>query len=156
MVSRDTHNFQIIEYQQEYADRIIKVIDTVLKDIGTIPKSDELIDDEDLQHIGKIYTGRGRFWIALFNNKIIGTVAIREIDHNTAKLNRMFVLTDYHGTGIGQELLAKAVTFARSQNYKKIVLNTHKTMHRAHKFYENNGFQRVGEDNDKYHYTLSI
>jgi GNAT superfamily N-acetyltransferase len=49
-------------------------------------------------------------------------VAIRDMGGNVAKLNRMFVLVDYHGTGIGQILLDQALDFASEKKFSKIIL----------------------------------
>lgn len=87
---------------------------------------------------------------------MVGTAAIKEIDITTAKLKRMFVLTKYHGLGVGQALLDHAIKFARSNGYKEIVLNTHFVMKRAHRFYEKNGFIKTCEDEVKYSYKFII
>jgi N-acetylglutamate synthase-like GNAT family acetyltransferase len=149
-------NCEIVEFNEGHRDQVIKVIDTVLKNLEVIPASDELIDDEDLYKIPEVYKGRGRFWVALEQGRVIGTVAIREIDSNVAKLNRMFVLMEYHGTGAGQTLLNKALDFARQQGYKEVILNTHLLMKRAHHFYEKNGFVKIREDDEEYHYKLIL
>ncbi len=137
---------QIVEYEPQHMRQIIDVVGKVLRDQKVIPDSDEPVDDDDLYRIPEIYTRRSRFWVCLKSGTVIGTVAIREMNTTTARLNRMFVLTEYHGQGIGQLLLDHAITFARSQNYKEVILNTHPFMKRAHRFYERNGFRRVSED----------
>lgn len=148
--------FQIFEFTKLYQEQVIRLITQVLKDQHVISKDVDAIDDEDLFHIVDIYTGRGRFWLAVEDDQVIGTVAIREIDKNTAKLHRMFVLTEYHGQGVGPALLLHAISFARQQGYKEIILNTHHLMHRAHRFYEKHGFTRIGETSDKFSYKLTL
>lgn len=149
-------DFQIIEFQPKYQSMVIDLIGKVLRDQKVIPDSTEPIDDEDLHQIPNVYSGKGRFWVAIHKEHVIGTVAIRDMGGNTAKLNRMFVDTQLHGTGIGQTLLDHALDFVRQQGFKEIVLNTHLLMKRAHHFYEKNGFQKVKEVSDKYHYQLSL
>lgn len=149
-------DYQIVEYTPQHMKQVIDVISRVLRDQQVIPDSDEPIDDEDLYRIPELYTGRSRFWICVSSGTIIGTVALREMSTTTATLSRMFVLTAYHGQGIGQLLFDHAIQFARSQSYKKIVLNTHLLMKRAHRFYERNGLKRVAEDSEKYHYELDL
>jgi GNAT superfamily N-acetyltransferase len=148
--------YKIVEFAPKYTNQVIKVIDKVLKEIGTLPESSDLIDDPDLRNIDQIYKDGGRFWVALVNNRVIGTVAIRDMGQSVVKLNRMFVLTEYHGTGLGQDLYNTAIQFAKRQGFKKIILNTHHTMKRAHSFYEKNGFIKVGEEEDKYHYEKHL
>jgi len=147
---------QIIEYTPHYQQQVIDVITCVLQDQHVIPESTEPIDDPDLYHIPTIYIGRSRLWVCVTNDTVIGTVAIREMSTALARLNRMFVLTDHHGQGIGQRLLDHALAFARSQHYQEIILHTHPLMHRAHRFYERNGFTRVAEESDTYHYQRNL
>ena len=68
----------------------------------------------------------------------------------------MFVATPYHGQAVGQRLLDHALEFARAEHYKQIILNTHPLMHRAHRFYERNGFRRVAEESEEYHYHQDL
>lgn len=148
--------FEIIEFTKAYQAQVIRLITQVLKDQQVISDDVDAIDDEDLFHIADIYTGRGRFWVAVENDQVIGTVAIREIDNDTAKLHRMFVLTQYHGKGVGPALLQHAIDFARQQGYTEIILNTHHLMHRAHRFYEKHGFTKTGDTSDKFSYKLIL
>jgi GNAT superfamily N-acetyltransferase len=148
--------FEIIEFTKPYQEQVVMLITQVLKDQHVISKGVDIVDDEDLFHIADIYTGRGRFWLAVANDKVIGTVAIREIDKDTAKLNRMFVLTEYHGKGVGPALLQRAIAFAKQQGFTEIILNTHHLMHRAHRFYEKHGFTKTGDTSDKFSYKLIL
>ncbi len=149
-------DFKIIEFKDIYKYQVINLITEVLKDQNVISKDSDLITDADLQKISEIYSGRGRFFIAISGNDLIGTAAIREIDITTAKLKRMFVVTKYHGLGVGQALLDHAIKFAKSNGYKEIILNTHLVMKRAHHFYEKNSFIKTCEDEVKYSYKLII
>jgi len=151
-----TSSFKIRVFGLKDTDQVIDVIDSVLRDIKVIPESSDRIDDEDLFQIPQIYCGRGKFWVATENGKVIGTVAIRDLGNNIAKLNRMFVLVNHHGSGVGQELLNTAIIFAKDQKFSEVILNTNVLMHRAHHFYEKNGFVKYAENTDEYHYRLVL
>lgn len=145
------NDIDIQEYSDIYKNQVVDVIGRTLSDISVISKKDLPLDDEDLQKIPKIYSKKGRFWIAVKDGQVIGTVAIKDMGDKTAKLKRMFVLVDHHGTGVGQKLLDHAVDFARSQGFKKIILNTHALMNRAHRFYEKNDFVKKEKKGDKFY-----
>lgn len=87
---------------------------------------------------------------------MIGTVAIRDFGDDIAKLKRMFVDHDYHGKGVGQKLLDHALDFAKVQGFREVILNTHPLMKRAHRFYEKNGFVKVGDDTFPVHYRRML
>jgi RimJ/RimL family protein N-acetyltransferase len=143
---------KILNFKQKYKDQVIYLISNLLCDLGIISPSDIPIDDEDLQNIPAIYHSRSNFWVAIKGNNVIGTVGIKEINKNTAKLKRMFVNKEFHGSGLGQRLLDKAIKFAKDQKYQKIILNSHPQMKRSHRFYEKNGFKKTEEDIKKVHY----
>jgi GNAT superfamily N-acetyltransferase len=132
------------------------VIGNTLADIAVIDRKNLPLDDDDLQKISEIYSGKGKFFVAVRDNKVVGTVAIRDMGNQTAKLNRMFVLLEYHGSGIGQRLYEHAEKFAKEQGFRKIILNTHELMHRAHKFYERNKFVKISKNGEKYYYEKSL
>jgi len=151
-----TNNYKIRVFDSKDTDQVIDVIDKVLRDIKVIPESSDRIDDEDLFQIPQIYRDRGKFWVAIENEKVIGTVAIRDLGNNIAKLNRMFVLVGYHGSGVGQKLLNTAINFAKDKKFSEIILNTNVLMHRAHHFYEKNGFIKYAKNSEEYHYRLVL
>ncbi len=146
----------IVEYSDEYKDQVRDVIGKTLADIEVIDPATLPIDDPDLDSIEKEYSGNGRFWVALREGKVVGTVGVRDGGNQVAKLKRMFVLVDQHGSGIGQQLLDTATDFAEQEGYKKMVLNTHEKMQRAHKFYERNGFLQTDKTGDKIHYEKNL
>ncbi len=149
-------NIKIIEFQSQYRDQVIKLIDSILKELDVIPNTETLIDDEDLFKISEIYSGKGKFWIALDDNEVVGTIAVRDLGSGKAKLNRMFVLESYRGSGLAQTLLDTALDHARLQRFTEIILNTHLFMKRAHRFYEKNGFNRISQELDKYNYLKPL
>ena len=147
---------EIREYSEGYKKQIKDVIGKTLADISVIDRKSLPIDDKDLNNIKEIYSGKGRFWVALDNNNVIGTVAIRDMGNQTAKLNRMFVLVEYHGSGVGQKLFDYAINFAKKQGFTKMILHTHELMRRAHGFYKKNKFIRKGKEGDKYVYERKL
>lgn len=61
--------------------------------------------------------------------------------HDTLEIERIYVLIDFYGQGIGQNLLEKAITIAQEKKLKSIWLGVWERNHRALRFYEKNGFQ---------------
>lgn len=134
----------IIEYIDSYKSQVVDLIGEGLVDQSVIPASSLPVGDDDLQKIPQVYDGRSKFWIALSNGVVVGTVGILAVEELTAKLKRMFVKKEFRGTGLGKRMLDTALQFARAAGYTKIILNTHKKMERAHHFYRKNGFTFVG------------
>lgn len=154
----DLSELLILEFEPKFTEEVKSVIYETLRNLGITGSSGSTNHrDEDLDKIPDVYHNRGRFWIAIDREgKVIGTVAIRELNDKTAKLNRMFVLPDYQGSGVGQKLLNHALKFAKEQNYQEVILNTSIVMKRAHRFYEKNGFRLTSEDSEQLHYKLIL
>ena len=149
---------EILEFQNKFTEDIKHVAFSALRGVGIMNKVGKVLTDrdEDLDRILEIYRERGRFWVAVQNEKVIGTVGIKEIDNTTAKLKRMFILPDHQGRGVGRMLLDHALSFAKAQGYTKIILRTDKLMTGAHAFYEKNSFRRTGEDEGRFCYEKSL
>ena len=137
--------FQIVPFHPKFEHQVRDLVGALLVYTGVIPESDLPVDDEDLGRIPEVYSGKGKFWVAIIGDRVIGTVGIKDEGNNVAKLKRMFVRPEYHGKGVGEALLAHAEAYAKKQGFTKLLLNTHTKMHRAHHFYEKHGFVHIEE-----------
>ena len=130
---------RIINYKDHYKINIINLIASISeKEFETIRK---LADLEDIQQTYQ--KNNGDFWIALDNDKVIGTVALFDFGDNKGYVKRMYVAEKYRGTGVAQKLLAKLIEFAKKNKYKEIFLITTKDMVAANKFYYKEGFRGI-------------
>jgi len=101
----------------------------------------ELLDVDNYQHV---YDGqRGIFLTVLENDRVIGTGAITRIDVETAELKRMWLLEDYHGKGLGYQVILRLFDFAKRAGYKRIYLQTSLQSQRALAFYRRLGFKEI-------------
>lgn len=64
---------------------------------------------------------------------------------NKVELQRIYVSSDHHGSGLARLLMDAAFSVARSEGYRNIWLGVLKGNTRAEKFYQKFGFERVGE-----------
>jgi diamine N-acetyltransferase len=64
---------------------------------------------------------------------------------NDAELKRIYVLSRWHGTGIGRELFEVAEAEARARGAPRLVLSVYTRNTRAILFYEKQGFAVIGE-----------
>lgn len=62
-----------------------------------------------------------------------------------AELKRIYVLSKWHGTGIGRALFDIAEDEARARRAVRLVLSVYKSNARAIRFYEKQGFVVIGE-----------
>lgn len=149
-------DYKIIPFEEKYLDQVKDLIGNLLVFTGALSPSDLPIDDEDLGTIPTTYSGKGGFWLAILGDRVIGTVGLKEMGDNIAKLKRMFVASDLHGKGVGEALLDYALNHAKTQGFTKIILNTNEHMTRAHHFYEKHGFKQTGKTGTQLHYELGL
>lgn len=81
-------------------------------------------------------------------NNVKGSVAIKEIDPDTAELKALYLSEDLRGQGWGYKLLDQAVRSARGNGYKRIILDSMKKYEDARRLYDRYGFKEISRYND--------
>jgi len=84
-------------------------------------------DQPDLCNIKEFYqNGKGNFWVALFNNKVIGTISLLDIGDGQAALRKMFVEKTYRGTKfqVARKLLNELLNWSIVNGLEIIYLGT--------------------------------
>ncbi len=80
-----------------------------------------------------------KFFVAYYNNQAIGFASLSPVNEHTIKLQKLYVLTEFHGKGFGLKLLDHIVKVAREHGSSKLILNVNR-YNKAIDFYERNGF----------------
>lgn len=94
------------------------------------------------------------FFIAERGGKAVGYAKLRDempepcVKHKpSVELQRIYLLQAVWGKGIGEMVLQKCLEEARTKGCKSVWLSVWEQNLRAQKFYEKQGFERVGELN---------
>jgi GNAT superfamily N-acetyltransferase len=137
-------SIKISTYHPQYQAQVVDLILNIQqKEFGV---SITLDDQPDLLKISNFYQqGNGNFWVALDEDKVIGTIAAIDIANQNLALRKMFVDSNYRGCGVGKKLLNYLVSWAGERKVRKICLGTIDKFKVAHKFYQKNGFVRITE-----------
>lgn len=80
------------------------------------------------------------FWCMFDHEKIIGAVAIKELDNKSCELKSLYLLEQYHGKGYGKCLLQKAIICAKEYGYENMYLDSLSTSKKAIALYRKSGF----------------
>ncbi len=90
---------------------------------------------------------RERCWIAERDGQFLGCVFVVEKKPDTAQLRMLLVEPAARGMGLGKQLVAECIRFARSKHYRTIVLWTNSVLDTARHVYESFGFRLVEQGN---------
>ncbi len=82
-----------------------------------------------------------RIWMAEYNNKIVGCIAIQHQSEEEAQLRWFLLDPSFRGLGIGKKLLTDAVDFCREKKFKNVFLLTTSMQDKALEMYKLAGFE---------------
>lgn len=123
------------------AQRIFVPEQTVQDFYETLEEEQELSDVDHFQH--EYVENHGLFLVVMDDEKLVGTGAVKKLDETTAELKRLWLLEEYHGQGIGYQIVLQLLGFARTRGYEKIRLQTSQKQERAVHFYTKLGFYKI-------------
>ena len=139
-----TDKVTIAVYRPEWNLQVIALILKIQREEFGVPIT--LEQQPDLNSIRDFYQkGNGNFWVALYQEKVIGTIALIDIDNRQVALRKMFVDIDYRGGEFrtGQLLLDEALQWMKTRGCTDVFLGTLDIFKAAQKFYRRNGFHEL-------------
>lgn len=127
--------YQIIRFENHYQPAICEMMDQI-QDEFEIPfrnpngkQISDIADDENL------------FWVAVNENRVLGTIGLSRIDDSNAFLRHLFVEKEARGEqGVAKALLETALDKARDLKYESLYLGTMEQFRAAQRFYDKNNF----------------
>ncbi len=131
-------------YTEKYKTDIAALILNIQNNEFNVPLT--IADQPDLLDIENFYfKKKSNFWVAVEDEKLIGTIALIDFDNGQAALRKMFVDAAYRGRekAVGQLLMNKLIDWCRQKKINEIYLGTVEQLHAAKKFYVKNGFVKI-------------
>ena len=137
----------IRELEEKDNKNIERVIRYCLKEYGADHEGTAWADPQ-LGEFSAVYNTEGRkYWVAeAADGSIVGGAGIGEAEGSpgVCELQKMYCLPEARGTGVAQELMVKALEYAKGY-YDKCYLETFSNMIPAQKFYKKHGFERTDQ-----------
>src|ERR671924_272748 len=130
----------IVPFHAGHADGFRSLVADTLREFGFEPDPDF---DQDLDDPAATYAA---LWVALEGQHVVGSVALRNLGDGAVELKRMYLRPDQRGHGLGKELLAVALDWARANEANVVRLDTSERMVAAQRLYEAHGFRRIPGD----------
>ncbi len=135
---------EIVQYSDDFKGQVLSLILTIQQQEYGLNITAG--DQPDLSSVTDFYIRPGgNFWLALVDGKVVGTVALLNLNKKYFALRKMFVMTEYRGAhyGVGVALLQSAERWALAQGASSIYLGTTERFLAAHRFYRKNNYQEV-------------
>ena len=96
------------------------------------------------------------YYLAELNGRVVGYCRWMEDYTNfslmkrwkSLELKRIYILKEYHGKGVAQQLMNLVIQYAQSNQYQVLWLGVWENNHRAQNFYEKNLFVNSGHTHD--------
>ncbi len=132
---------QVQQFEEKYGAAVVHLILNIQQNEFGVPIT--INDQKDLINIEGCYQKeKGNFWIALLDEKLVGTIALIDIGNGEACLRKMFVEKDSRGKefGVAMLLLNTLLHWARQKEISAIYLGTTDVLKASHRFYEKNRF----------------
>lgn len=89
---------------------------------------------------GKYAPPSGRLYLAEYDNRLAGCVALKKIAPDICEMKRLYVKPEFRGLKLGRQLAEWIVTEGRKIGYKKMRLDTLQRLQAALKLYRSMGF----------------
>ncbi|MDY6898934.1 MAG: GNAT family N-acetyltransferase [Cyanobacteriota bacterium] len=80
--------------------------------------------------------------IAYLDNAVVGTARIRYLDKDTAKIERLAVLSYARGNGIAKAIMQKALEVIASEHVPEVIIHSQEYIKGLH---QKLGFEQIGE-----------
>jgi carbonic anhydrase len=98
----------------------------------------------ELEQLPQMYGAPGGvLFLAEMEGKSAGCAGVRRLDHVVCELKRVYVRSEFRGTGLGRRLTEAALQAARKLGYSRIRLDTLPEMAAAQRLYEALGFYDI-------------
>lgn len=136
------------EIQAKDNNSICTIIRTVLEEYGG-KRDGTAYYDEDTENMFEAYANnRGIYYVVLVDNIIVGGGGINHLSNtekNIAELQKVYLLSEYRGLGIGKKLIEMSIDFAKKQKFNTIYLETFSNMETAISIYSKFGFKHISK-----------
>src|SRR5215470_14184293 len=107
------------------------------------PPTFEGVEEEIAALPGIFAPPAGRLLLARHAGQPAGCIALKPHPAGVAELKRLYVRPGFRGLALGRQLVGSIIEAAREIGYRRMILDSHKSMTRAHALYREAGFRDV-------------
>ena len=104
--------------------------------------------ESDLSDPDKFRPPDGQFYLAEYDNAIVGVGCLKKLTEDVGEIQRMYVLPAFRGKGLGRAIVNRLVDDARTIGYRQLKLESLEFLKEAHSLYRSVGFREIAPYDD--------
>ena len=102
---------------------------------------------QEMDRIAEYYADKkGQFWVALYEDDIVGMYGLEPSGSDAMELRRLYVDPACRRRGIGRMLVQHAEEYCRTKSILKLDLSTSELQSEALSLYQNGGYELIREE----------
>ena len=139
-------SYTIRHIQPKDNKALANVIRTVLTQQGNNVDGTVFTDEATDRMFDVYQTENSVYYIVEINGEVVGGCGVAQLvgeKETICELQRLFLLKEARGKGIGQVLMDKCINFAKQKGYNLMYLETFPNMVEAIGLYQKNGFKLI-------------
>lgn len=131
---------EIIPFRQEYAKDFKALNIAWLEKFFWVEPHDEEVLGKPEKYI--LQPGGNIFFVKA-GEEIIGTVALMKMEEGVFELTKMAITPQYQGQHLGQKLMEHTIEYARTQDWKRLIIYSSRKLENAIYIYKKYGFEEI-------------
>lgn len=139
---------RIITYKPEYKQNFIDLNTAWLEEYFFVEQHDKDVF-ENIEKV--VLEPGGEIFFCLLDDEVVGTVAMQKINDSVIEMAKLAVDKKHQGKKLGNLLVDACIDFAKSHNYKTLMLVSSTKLDVALNLYRKYGFVETPMDETDYH-----
>lgn len=139
VINQEIKSVEIVDYKPSLKEEFYNLAAPWLMGVldGELEEDDKFtLANPDIAYL---QTG-GFLFYAMFEQKVIGCVALKRLDEDSFEFAKLFINPNYRKLGIATKLIERCISRCRENNATELWLQTTMSMPQAHKLYYKLGF----------------
>lgn len=141
--------YDLVEYEKKYEEEVIKLWQEVCVEEFEFEIWKEAMSNVEEEMYEKVL-------LAIVDDKVIATMAYKDIGDNVAEIKRVYMYPEYRGKGISQAMLDEVLLDSIKKGYRKLFIETWAKFARGIGFYEKNDFILKETDGECFRYEREL
>jgi len=103
----------------------------------------ESMVSSDLSDSEKFHPPDGRFYLVRYKDEVVGVGCLKKLEKLVGEIQRMYVLPNFRGAGLGRAIVNRLIEDARAIGYQRLKLESLEFLEAAHSLYRSVGFREI-------------